>query len=38
MHLTELDLVQRRKSSARFAWALGVVALGLYVVGFFIQP
>ncbi|GLT24023.1 hypothetical protein GCM10007933_34940 [Zoogloea oryzae] len=37
MHLTEFDLAQRRKSSARFAWALGAVALGLYIVGFFIQ-
>ncbi len=37
MHLTESDLAQRRKASARFAWALGVVALGLYAIGFFIQ-
>ena len=37
MHLTESDLVQRRRTSTRFAWALGAVALGLYVVGFFIQ-
>jgi len=37
MHLTESDLAQRRKASARFAWTLGAVALGLYLVGFFIQ-
>lgn len=37
MHVTESDLAQRRRASARFAWALGAVALGLYIVGFFIQ-
>jgi hypothetical protein len=37
MHLTEADLAQRRKSSARFAWALGALAVTLYIVGFFIE-
>jgi len=37
MHLTESDLAQRRKASARFAWVLGALAVGLYVVGFFIE-
>ena len=37
MHLTETDLAQRRKASTRFAWVLGAMAVGLYVVGFFIE-
>ena len=37
MHLTETDLAQRRKASARFAWVLAILAVGLYVVGFFIE-
>jgi predicted nucleic acid-binding Zn ribbon protein len=37
MHLTDSDLASRRRASARFAWVLGGVAVGLYVVGFFIQ-
>jgi hypothetical protein len=37
MHLNETDLAQRRKASSRFAWVLGALAVGLYVVGFFIE-
>ena len=37
MHLTDSDLANRRRASARFAWLLGAVAVALYVVGFFIQ-
>ena len=37
MHLNETDLAQRRKASSRFAWLLGALAVGLYVVGFFIE-
>ncbi len=37
MHLTDSDLANRRRASARFAWLLGAVAMGLYVVGFFID-
>ncbi len=37
MHLNETDLAQRRKASTRFAWVLGALAVGLYVVGFFIE-
>jgi hypothetical protein len=37
MHLTDSDLANRRRASARFAWILGGIALGLYLVGFFIQ-
>lgn len=37
MHLNDTDLALRRRASARFAWALGAVAAGLYIVGFFIQ-
>ena len=37
MHLTDSDLANRRRTSARFAWLLGAVAVGLYVVGFFID-
>jgi len=37
MHLTNSDLANRRRASARFAWLLGAVAVGLYVVGFFID-
>jgi predicted nucleic acid-binding Zn ribbon protein len=37
MHLTDSDLANRRRASARFAWLLGAVAVGLYVVGFFID-
>ena len=37
MHLTDSDLARRRRASARVAWVLGGVALGLYVIGFFIQ-
>lgn len=37
MHLNETDLAQRRKASTRFAWVLGALAVGLYVVGFFVE-
>ena len=37
MHLTDSDLANRRRASARFAWLLGAVAVGLYVVDFFID-
>ena len=37
MHLTDSDLANRRRASARFAWLLGAVAVGFYVVGFFID-
>lgn len=37
MHLDDSDLALRRRASGRFAWALGAVAIGLYVIGFFIQ-
>lgn len=37
MHLNDTDLALRRRASARFAWVLGAVAAGLYIVGFFIQ-
>ncbi len=37
MHLDDTDLALRRRASTRFAWVLGAVAAGLYIVGFFIQ-
>jgi hypothetical protein len=37
MHLDDSDLALRRRASARFAWVLGSVAVGLYLIGFFIQ-
>jgi len=37
MHLTSDDLAQRRRASARFAWTLGAIALGLYLIGFLIE-
>ena len=37
MHLTSDDLAQRRRASARFAWTLGDIALGLYLIGFLIE-
>ncbi len=35
--ISEDDLARRRSTSHRLAWALGVIALVLYVIGFFIQ-
>ena len=37
MHLTASDLASRRRASTRFAWILGGLAAGLYLLGFFIQ-
>jgi len=37
MHLDDTDFALRRCASACFAWVLGAVAAGLYIVGFFIQ-
>jgi hypothetical protein len=31
------ELARRRSTSRRLAWVLGVIALALYVIGFFIQ-
>jgi hypothetical protein len=35
--ISEDDIARRRSTSRRLAWALGVIALVLYVIGFFIQ-
>jgi hypothetical protein len=36
MNFVDTDLSRRRKTSSRFAWGMGLVALALYLIGFFI--
>ncbi|HMW76848.1 MAG TPA: hypothetical protein PKL28_10315 [Rhodocyclaceae bacterium] len=35
--LTPDELARRRAASRRLGWALGIVVLALYVLGFFVQ-